>query len=394
MSASYTSYPEMPEPPMPPAPKRGRHIVGLSVTAVAALAIGAAVGTVAYTHTNGSNNATATSTTALTTSQIASRTDPSLVDVISTLGYQQDTAYGTGIVLTSTGEILTNNHVVEGATSIKVRDVGNGKMYTAKVVGYDESVDAAVIQLENASGLTVANIGNSSSVAVGSKVVGLGNAGGGDGTPVVAAGTVTGLNQSIQASDEASGTTENLTGMIQDNADIQAGDSGGALVNAYGQVIGMDTAAEQGYSLGNGQFGSSSSSDGSTTQGYAIPIDKALSVASQIEAGDGSSTVHIGATAFIGVGLSTQGSSDYSGFGQQSTGVYVQDVEQNTPAASAGLEPGDYITSVAGQSVTAESQVTAILVKYHPGDKISISWTDQSGSSHTATITLATGPSA
>jgi S1-C subfamily serine protease len=392
MSASYTLYPEMPEPPMPPAPKRRRHLVGLSVTAVAALAIGATVGTVAYTHTGGSGNATATSTTVLTTSQIASRVDPSLVDVISTLGYEKATAEGTGIVLTSTGEILTNNHVVEGATSIKVRDVGNGKTYTAKVVGYDETDDVAVIQLENASGLTTANLGNSSTVSVGSKVVGLGNAGGGNSTPVVAAGTVTGLNQSIQASDESSGTTEDLTGMIEDNANIQAGDSGGALVNAYGQVIGVDTAAESGYSLG-GQFGSSSGSTGTTTQGYAIPINKALAIVNEIEAGHGSSTIHIGETAFLGVGLTTQ--SESSGFGSSSgSGVYIQDVEPGTPAADAGITGGDTLTAVAGQTVTAESQVTSILVKYHPGDKISLSWTDQTGASHTATVTLATGPSA
>lgn len=389
MSASYTLYPEMPEPPMPPAPKRKRHVVGMSVTAVAALAIGAGVGTVAYAHTGGSGHATATSTTVLTTSQIASRVDPSLVDVISTLGYEKATAEGTGIVLTSNGEILTNNHVVEGATSIKVRDVGNGKTYTAKVVGYDETDDVAVIQLEDASGLTTANLGNSSTVSVGDKVVGLGNAGGGNSTPVVAAGTVTGLNQSIQASDESSGTTEDLTGMIEDNADIQAGDSGGSLVNAYGQIIGMDTAAESGYSLG-GQDGSSS---GSTTQGYAIPINKALSIVNEIEAGDGSSTIHIGATAFLGVGLSTQGSS--SEFGSSSgSGVYIEDVESGTPAADAGITGGDTLTAVAGQTVTAESQVTSILVKYHPGDKISLSWTDQTGASHTATVTLATGPSA
>jgi S1-C subfamily serine protease len=405
MSASYTLYPEMPEPPMPPAPRRRRHVIGLSVTAVAALAIGAGVGTVAYAHSNGGGNATATSTTVLTTSQIASRVDPSLVDVISTLGYEQATAEGTGIVLTSTGEILTNNHVVEGATSIKVRDVGNGKTYTAKVVGYDETDDVAVIQLEDASGLTVANLGNSSSLTVGSKVVGLGNAGGGNSTPVIAAGNVTALNQSITASDESSGTTEDLTGMIEDNADIQAGDSGGALVNAYGQVIGMDTAAESGYSLGDGnggyggsQYGngnsSSSSGDSTTTEGFAIPINKALSIADEIEAGDASSTVHIGATAFIGVGLSTESSSN-SGLGGESTsGAYVENVEADSPAATAGITGGDTITSVAGQTVTEESQVTTTLIKYHPGDKISISWTDESGTSHTATITLATGPSA
>ena len=94
----------------------------------------------------------------------------------STLGYQQATAKGTGIVLTSNGEILTNNHVINGATSVSVTDIGNGKTYKATVVGYDESKDVAVLQLTGASGLTVANLGDSSTVGVGNSVVALGNA--------------------------------------------------------------------------------------------------------------------------------------------------------------------------------------------------------------------------
>src|SRR6202007_1339473 len=105
------------------------------------------------------------------------------------------------------GEILTNNHVVNGATSVSVTDVGNGKTYKATVVGYDESQDIAVLQLSGASGLTTAATGNSSTVQVGDSVVALGNAGGVGGTPSVAAGTVTALNQSITASDESSGAS-------------------------------------------------------------------------------------------------------------------------------------------------------------------------------------------
>ena len=124
----------------------------------------------------------------LSTTQISSRVDPGLVDVTSTLGYADATAKGTGIVLTSNGEILTNNHVINGATSVSVTDIGNGKTYKATVVGYDESQDVAVLQLTGASGLTVANTGNSSTVAVGNSVVALGNAGGTGGTPSVATG--------------------------------------------------------------------------------------------------------------------------------------------------------------------------------------------------------------
>src|SRR6202050_697909 len=228
--------------PEPPRKHRGRQALGLTATAVVALAAGAGAG---IALSNGSSSATGSvaSQTVLSSSQIAAKVDPGLVDVISTLGYQNAESEGTGIVLTSNGEVLTNNHVINGATSIKVTDIGNGKTYTAKVVGYTATQDVAVIQLQNASGLTVASLGNSSSVQNGDSVVALGNAEGKGGTPSVATGAVTGLNQSITASDELSGVNEQLTGLIEDNADIQPGDSGGSLVNSYGQVIGMDTVA-------------------------------------------------------------------------------------------------------------------------------------------------------
>jgi S1-C subfamily serine protease len=327
--------------------------------------------------------ATATSKTVLSTSQIASRVDPGLVDVVATDGLEQATSAGTGIVLTSNGEILTNNHVIEGATSIKVTDIGNGRTYTASIVGYDSTHDVAVIQLQNASGLTVASLGDSSSVQSGDTVVALGNAGGKGGTPSVASGTVTGLDQSITASDELSGVSEQLTGLIETNADIQAGDSGGSLVNSYGQVIGMDTAASSGYSF--------QSQDGqSAEQAYAIPIDTALSIAKQIEAGTTSATVHIGATAFLGVGFSSQ-----SGFpGTSGSGATIAEAVSGSPAAKAGLVAGDEITSVGGTSVSSAEDVAHALVKYHPGDTIAVTYTNASGESQTANVTLATGPAA
>jgi S1-C subfamily serine protease len=382
----YGSYP-VPEPPR----RRGRHALGLTATAVLALAAGAGTG-VALSHgSSPSGSATATSKSALNSSQIASRVDPGLVDVASSLSYQGATAYGTGIVLTSNGEVLTNNHVINGATSVRVTDIGNGKTYKATVVGYDESHDAAVLRLSGASGLTTAATGDSSTVKVGDSVVALGNAGGVGGTPSVAAGTVTALGRSITASDESSGTTEQLTGMIETNADIQPGDSGGPLVNAHGQVIGMDTAAFSGFQLGNGDGfgdnGQSNSGQASTTQGYSIPINTALSIAREIEAGRASSTVHIGATAFLGVGIAP---SSY----QNSSGVTIEGAEPGTPAYSAGLAQSDVITSVAGHQVSSGTSIQQVLERYHPGDKISIAWTDTSGQSHTATVTLANGPAA
>ena len=376
----------------PPPPPRRSHKRGLIITGAVALATGAAAGgLLGSLNPTSVGTATATSKTVLSTSQIASRVDPALVDIVSTDGLQQATSAGTGIVLTSNGEVLTNNHVIHGATAIKVTDIGNGQTYTATVVGYDASHDVAVLQLQNASGLTTASLGDSSSVRTGDSVVALGNAGGKGGTPSVAAGSVTGLNQSITASDESSGTSEQLTGLIQTNADIQPGDSGGSLVNAYGQVIGMDTAASSGY-----QF-QSQSGQGQTTAAYAIPIDEAVSIARQIEAGTTSANVHIGATAFLGVGFSSQ-SSLGGGFGGQggtgSSGATIAQAVSGSPAAKAGLAAGDVITSIGGQSVSSASDVAHALVKYHPGDSIPISWLDQSGQSHTTTVTLATGPAA
>ena len=412
----------------PPPPPRRNHKRGLIVTGAVALAAGAAAGgLIGSSHGLTASTMTAASRTPLSASQIAQRVDPALVDVVSTLGNQGASAAGTGIVLTSNGTVLTNNHVIRGATSIKVTDVGNGRTYTAKVVGYDASKDVAVIQLQNASGLTTANLGDSSSVQSGDAVTALGNAGGKGGTPSVATGAVTALNQSITASDEGSGAnSEQLTGLIETNADIQPGDSGGALVNSFGQVIGMNTAASSGT-----QF-QSESGQSAAVQAYAIPIDNAESIAKQIEAGQGSSTVHIGATAFLGIesdGSSSgsgsgSGSGDSGGFGDgsgfgsgfggfgdgsgsgsqgdgsgtngsgTSNGVTIAGTLSGSAAANAGLAAGDTITSVGGQAVSSTSDIQQALVKYHPGDKISVSWVDQSGQSQTATVTLASGPAA
>ena len=383
----------------PPPPPRG-HKRGLIITGAVALATGATVGGLIGSMNHGVvGTATATSNTVLSASQIAQRVDPALVDIVSTNSTTGSEAAGTGIVLTSDGEILTNNHVIRGATSLKVTDVGNGKTYSATVVGYDASDDVAVIQLQNASGLTTASLGDSSSVQSGDAVTALGNAGGKGGTPSVASGTVTDLNQSITASDEGSGVSEQLTGLIQTNADIQPGDSGGALVNSHGQVIGMNTAASTGF-----QF--QSQSQGSQEQAYAIPIDSALTIAKQIESGNGSSTVHIGDTAFLGIettgsssGSGSDGFGGFGGFGGDGSGgsgagVTIAGALSGSPAAGAGLVQGDTITAVGGQSVSSATDIQDVLVKYHPGDKISIQWTDQSGQSHSATVTLTSGPAA
>jgi S1-C subfamily serine protease len=314
-------------------------------------------------------------------SSIAGKVDPGLVDIDTILGFEGEEAAGTGIVLTSSGEILTNNHVINGATAISVTDIGNGKSYSAAVVGYDTTKDIAVLQLHDATGLQAASIANSFNVSVGETVVGIGNAGGTGGTPRAAGGTVTALNRSITASDEGDASSEQLTGLIQTNADIQPGDSGGSLVNSLGQVIAVDTAASAGFSFQSG-------GESSGFQGYAIPINEATSIAREIESGTSSSTVHIGTTVFLGVEIEANAQAD----GGSISGAAVAGVITSSPAQAAGLAAGDVITSVGRHTVASADALTELLEPYHPGDRVSIDWTTSLGQTQTASVQLSSGP--
>jgi S1-C subfamily serine protease len=325
---------------------------------------------------------------------IADNVDPGLVDINTSINYDRLQGAATGMVLTPTGEILTNNHVVEGATKISVTDVGNGKTYDARVVGYDRSQDIAVLQLVDASGLQTVSLGDSSKVSVGENVVAIGNANGAGGTPSYAGGSVTAINQSITASDEIVGTSEQLSGLIQTDANIVSGDSGGPLVNSSGQVIGMDTAGSGGF-----QFQSPS------TNGYAVPVNRALSTAKQIKAGSASSTVHIGQTALLGVivespgsnglgssGFGSFGSGNGSGSSSSTSGAYITEVVTGGPAAQAGLVAGDTITSVDSRSVTSADSLTSVMMLEKPGASVPVQYLDTSGQQQSTTITLGTGP--
>lgn len=313
----------------------------------------------------------------LTTQQSAAATavSPALVDIVTTVGYDEGQGAGTGVVLSSNGIVLTNHHVVAGATAIAVTDVGNGRTYQATVLGYDRSHDVAVLRLSGASGLATAPLGDSSHVAVGDPVVAVGNAGGTGGTPSAVAGTVTGLNQSITAQDSSNGTSENLVGLIQVDAAIQPGDSGGALIDTHRDVVGIITA---------GSF--TGASQGTATEGYAIPIARAHAIAQQILAGSASATVHIGGTAFLGIQV--QGSA----VGATGPGVLVAGVIPGSAAAGAGLVPGDVITAADGQTIETADQLTSLLGSHQPGDTVTLRWTDLSDTSHTATVKLRSGP--
>jgi S1-C subfamily serine protease len=382
-------------------------------------ASGGSGGSAAAGGSSGSAGGSASSGNTPTTSteSIAAKVDPALVDINSTFGYEDAKGAGTGIVLTPDGEILTNNHVIDLASAISVTDVGNGKTYPATVVGYDTTKDIAVLQLQGASGLQTAKLGDSSTAAAGDNIVAIGNAGGSGGTPSIAAGTITALDQSITAGDDLDGTSEKLAGLIQVDADVQPGDSGGSLVNSSGEVIGVDTAASEGFSFRG-------ASTGQNSEGFAIPIDDAVALAKQIESGQGSSTVHVGPTAFLGVyisagqtnssgggyggpggGYSGGGYGGYGGgysgggygggaSGAASSGAAVAGVSSGGAADKAGLAAGDVITSIGGQSVDSASTLTKLIVGLKPGQSVTIGWDDAQGQAHTATVVLGTGPPA
>ncbi len=261
------------------------------------------------------------------------------------------------------------------------------RTYAAQVVGYDSTHDVAVLQLQGASGLRVAKIATSSP-SVGEAVVAIGNAGGSGGTPTSAGGSILALGQSITANDELHATSEQLSGLIEVNANIQSGDSGGPLVNSAGEVIGMDTAASVGFTF---------QSPGN--QGFAIPISHATLIADQIDAGRGSPDVHVGRTAFIGVGVVPQGQQGlgFPGFGTpypNIAGADIQSTINGGPAAAAGIGQGDVITSLGGHRVASGSELTHLLVPHHPGDRVEVGWVDPYGQSHQAVIRLANGPPA
>jgi S1-C subfamily serine protease len=346
---------------------------------------------------NGSNDSGGTNsgTGSLNASALASEVDPGLVDVDAQLPYSDEEQEGTGMVLTSTGLVLTNNHVIDQATSVTATLVTTGKTYTAKVLGYDSTDDVALLQLEGASGLKTVTLSDSSKAKVGEAVLALGNACGEGGRPSTAQGTIQALNKSIPASDPGTGTVENLHGMIETNAPIQEGDSGGPIVNGSGQVVGMDTAANSQSCTVYGGYSDQA------TDGFAIPINTAMSIADEIKAGQASSTVHIGLAGFMGVdvtdpsqGCTTDGGGDGFGYnsGSQaapvSSGALVCDVYPNSAAAQAGLQSGDVITGVNGTTISSAADLTSLADNSHPGEQFTITYVDQYGTKHTGSATL------
>jgi S1-C subfamily serine protease len=291
-----------------------------------------------------------------------------IVEIYTTLGYQNGEAAGTGMILDSAGDVLTNNHVIRGATVFKLVVGTTKKTFTATVAGYSVSEDVALLQIENPAGLKAVLRGNSSKVKVGMPVVARGNAGG-RGCCTVAKGTVVAVHQQITASDDMGGT-ELLTNLIATNAGIEPGDSGGPLFNAIGRVIGMVTAGS-----------TTSRFQSVAARGYAIPINKAMTIIRQIQAGVSNDTVHVGPTAFLGVGIQ-----------DAANGVYVGSVVAGSAAEQAGLVEGDTITSLNGRPIASSDDLRKVVLALVPDAPVAIEWVDRAGVAQSATISPASGP--
>ncbi|MDQ1556328.1 MAG: hypothetical protein QOI02_1330 [Actinomycetota bacterium] len=290
-----------------------------------------------------------------------------VVTIVSELDFSTSSqAAGTGIILSSNGLILTNNHVIDGSTAIKVTVESTGKTYTAKVVGSDSKDDIAVLQLAGATGLTPATR-DTSTVSVGDTATSVGNAGG-TGNLVAATGKVTKTNESITVGSQYSSAKESLTGLIEVAADVVSGDSGGPLVATDGDVIGVVTAASTG---------------SQNVTGYAIPIATAMKIATSIESGVPSTNIQLGTPAFLGVSIATK---------QGTKGVTVQTAIPGTPAAASGLKAGDVITSFGGTSVKTPADLTAAVRSHSVGDSVKVSFTTASGKKSAVTLTLIAGP--
>jgi putative serine protease PepD len=351
---------------------RNRNRLAVAVTVAAIAGGGAGAGAVALTH--GSAHRTATtvvaapsvanvaSSASLSVGQIAKSSIPGVVEVDATQsagnnspfpGGQQGsgTAQGTGFVYDTKGDIVTNDHVVSGSSSVSVK-LSDGSVYKATVVGTDPSTDLAVLHINAPSSkLVPLALADSSKVAIGDGVVAIGNPFGLDGT--VTSGIVSALNREIVAPDNTP-----IEGAIQTDAAINHGNSGGPLLDMQGNVIGVTSQIQ-------------SDSGGNDGVGFAVPSNTVTSIATQL--------ISTGKAqhALLGVSVTTAASG----------GVTVGQVSSGSAAASAGLKAGDVITAVDGTTVTTAEKLRAVIAGHKPGDSVTLTIT-RGGSSKTLTATL------
>jgi serine protease Do len=300
----------------------------------------------------------------------AAQVEPAVVRLDTEIDYQNAIGVGTGIVLDPGGQVLTNFHVVQGADRINATVAG--RSFPAELVGYDRRHDVAVLQLLGAGGLPTAPIGNSAQLVEGEPVVSLGNAQGTNRPLSREVGTITGFGRTVTAEDTLTGSSDELTGLIEFAAPVVAGDSGGPVVNGAGQVVGITTAASVNFRLGPGG------------EGFAIPINDAMAVAGQIRGRVPSDSVHIGPPVLLGVGVRTAP--------RDGPGVLIHEVLRGGPAEQAGLMDGDILTVLDGTPLDSATTLTYVLDRHYPGDVIDLVWIDASGQERTGKATLTAGP--
>ncbi|MFD1824697.1 MULTISPECIES: S1C family serine protease [Mumia] len=368
-----------PQEPGKPAPKKqrsGGFAAAVVAGALVAGLVGGIGGAAGYQALNDDSTGTSPSTSSLDNTstssaslsegeieKVAQKVLPSTVQLNVRGG--DSSGSGTGIIISSDGEILTNNHVVEAAADSGEITVSfsDGSIARAQIVGRDPVTDLAVVKAEGKSGLTPATLGNSADLRVGQDVVAIGSPYGLEST--VTSGIVSALNRPVTAGE--TNESRNVFPAIQTDAAINPGNSGGPLVDLNGSVIGINTAIRT----------SGGSESGSIGLGFAIPIDLAKNVASQLVKGD---TV---AHSRIGVTVADAVESD----GMTTIGAEVKSVTDGSAAAKAGLKTGDVIIRVGDQPVASSDALVATIRGYQPGEKVELTYT-RGGEQHTADVTL------
>ncbi len=373
--------PGVPPPPPPGAKKRGpggfRSWVPVAVVA-AIIGGGIGAGVTALTQNNDNNsdgNVTIHESNAspgaavlsgnVTIPQLVNKVIPAVVSIDVKSNGNED--QGTGMIITSDGEVITNNHVIElyvqggGTGSITVTEYGQTKPLPSTLIGYDQTKDVALLKINNASNLPTVTFGNSSKAVVGDAVVAIGNALGlSAGTPTVTQGIVSALGRSVSAGGEGT-QSENLQNLIQTDAAINAGNSGGPLIDTSGQVIAMNTAV------------AGTASDGTNSQniGFAIPISQVESQLPQLQKGGQSGN----GGGYLGVDITTLTPALRQQYGFTPTsGAVVLSVVSGSPAAKAGLVQGDVIVQIGDTPIRSAEDLQSAIQKDKPGQSVTITY--------------------
>jgi len=382
------SYPPPPDPTLTDAPEPTRGTTGaasgrfrtwLPVALVAALiggVVGAAVTAIADHNGNGGtsgvtiheSNASpgaAVLSGNVTIPQLVDKVIHAVVSIDVKSGGNEDE--GTGMIITSNGEVITNNHVIElyseggGTGSITVTEYGQTKALPATLIGYDQTKDMALLKINNASNLPTVTFGDSSKAVVGDAVVAIGNALGlSAGTPTVTQGIVSALGRSVTAGGVGT-QTETLQNLIQTDAAINAGNSGGPLIDTAGQVIAMNTAV------------AGTSSDGTSSQniGFAIPIAQVESLLPELQKGGQAGN----GGGYLGVDITTLTPALRQQYGFTPTsGAVILSVVSGSPAAKAGLVQGDVIVNIAGTTISSAEDLQKVIQNAKPGQSVSITY--------------------